>query len=72
MSEQKDRIAYELPGVGELRGRPGTSTMELAGMAAFWHGKFKTAKRDGFIAGASVSAVLVTALNIAIHYLRSH
>ena len=59
-----ERESIELPGVGELRGRPGTSTMALAGAAKFWHDKYQSARRDyqsarrdGFIAASILIAV---------------
>ena len=52
-----ERESIELPGVGELRGRPGTSTMALAGAAKFWHDKYQRARKDGFIAASIIIAV---------------
>lgn len=49
--------AYEtndIPGIGEVRARRGTSTSELAGAAAFWAAKYKTAWRDGFLSACIV------------------
>lgn len=53
-----DYEAVEVPGVGELRARKGTSTLELAGAVKFWHDKYKSARLDGFIAGASMVSLL--------------
>lgn len=67
----EERESVSLPGVGEIRGRLGTSTMQLAGAAKFWHDKYRSAKRDGVIAGIALMATLEIAVVIAYYYLRS-
>lgn len=64
----KDYETIEVPGVGELRARPGTSTLELAGAAKFWHDKYQSARFDGFIGGASMVSMLGI-LSVAAYYL---
>lgn len=64
----QERESIELPGVGELRGRPGTSTMELAGAASFWYKKYQSARKDGFIAAVTVIAALELLGGIIYHY----
>ncbi len=41
-------VNEEVPGVGRINGRAGTSTIELAGAVNFWHQKYQTAWRSGF------------------------
>lgn len=55
MSENYETV--ELPGVGEIRARPGTSTFELAGAAKFWHDKCQSARRDGFLGGVTFTTL---------------
>ena len=69
-SEVKERELLDLPGVGEIRGRPGTSTMVLAGAAKFWHDKYQSAKLDGAIAAVVIIAVFETLGAIAYHFWR--
>ena len=74
------RESVEVPGVGEIRARPGTSTMALAGAAAYWHKKAQGAYADGVSSGrvdgalcaTVLIAVLETAIYLSYHYLRSH
>lgn len=63
--------SVDLPGVGEIRARPGTSTLELAGAAKHWHNKYKSAKIDGFISGASLVVILEVVIVAAYYCLRS-
>ncbi len=65
--ETSERVSFDLPGVGELKARPGTSTAELAGMASFWHKKSKTAWRDGFISACVILGLAGIAAGAAIH-----
>ena len=65
------RDVIELPGVGEIRARPGTSTMELAGAASFWAKKYKSARKDGFVAGVTLMATLNILCLIAYTFIRS-
>ena len=68
MTQENDYANYDLPGVGELRARRGTSTAELAGMAKHWHDKAKSAYIDGFAAGG-VFMLLVSAVGASIYWL---
>lgn len=65
MSENYENV--EIPGVGEIRARPGTSTMELAGAVKYWHEKCRSARVDGFIGGLGLGAFLSLA-GWAIYY----
>ena len=66
-----DYDVNSVPGVGEIRARRGTSTVELAGAAAFWHKKYQSARLDGFLAAASLIAFLEIASGIVYYYIRS-
>jgi hypothetical protein len=70
MSNSDYEVA-EVPGVGEIRARRGTSTLELAGGMKYWHDKYQSARMDGFIGGVSLSA-MVALISGAIYYLWSH
>lgn len=63
----------EVPGVGEIRARKGTSTSELAGAAHYWSSKYAAAHKDGWRAGFFTACVflgtLALAASAAIHYL---
>lgn len=72
MLSENERQTIDLPGVGEIKGRPGTSTMQLAGAAKFWYVKYQSARKDGFIAATSLIITLEVVIGIAYHYLRSH
>jgi hypothetical protein len=79
-AEVKERKSYEVPGVGELMARPGTSTAELAGAASFWYKKYQTAYsdgaesarskalKDGFIAATTLIAALEFAAFLIYHW----
>lgn len=69
MSEQ-NLETFDIPGIGELRARPGTSTAELAGAVKYWHDKAQSARWDGFIAGGSFS-FMVTLVGFALYHLFS-
>ncbi len=81
---EKPRESFDIPGVGELRARPGTSTAELAGAVDYWHKKAKASyadgisvgkivgRKDGAIAAISLVTALEVVIGIAYHYLRSH
>ncbi len=64
--------AFEIPGVGEIQAREGTSTHELAGAVKVWHDRYQeahnqiwAARRQGTIAGiAMLSMVEIFALVI--------
>lgn len=64
----KEYETIELPGVGDIRARPGTSTLELAGAAKFWHDKYQDGRKDGFIAGASLLA-MAELLAVCVYYI---
>ncbi len=53
----KEYESYDLPAVGEVRARSGTSTAELAGAVKVWYDRYQTARKDGFIAGVSLLAM---------------
>ena len=62
---QEESVSIELPGVGEVRARPGTSTAEMAGMVKYWHDKCQSARTDGFLAGITLlgmAELLITGL----------
>lgn len=47
-------------GVGEIYGRRGTSTLELAGAARYWHNKFKTARYNGICLGFLLGSIFAS------------
>lgn len=63
--------SFDIPAVGEVKARPGTSTHELAGAVKYWHDKSKTASRDGFIRGFAYGGALVVGIEIAYNLVRS-
>lgn len=65
-----ERTVNDIPGVGEVRARAGTSTAELAGAAKFWHDKYQTAWRDGFISASLVGSLVGIGAYLAIHFLQ--
>ncbi len=50
----KGRESFEVPGVGEILARPGTSTAELAGAVKYWHTKATEAYANGLEVGKSL------------------
>ena len=50
--------SVEIPGVGEVRARPGTSTLELAGAVKHWHDKYQVAHKAGLINGVTIIAAV--------------
>ncbi len=58
----------EIPGVGDIRARKGTSTLELAGAAKHWYDRYQTARIDGIVAGAS-AVVMAELVITAIYYI---
>lgn len=70
---------FELEGIGEVRAREGTSTHALAGMARYWHDKYKadiepqivSARRTGFL-GGSVFSALAILVSYSVYYLLAH
>lgn len=66
--------SVDLPGVGEVRARPGTSTLELAGAAKHWHDKYQSVMRrkgSAFMGGV-FSVVIIEAVILAVYFcLRS-
>lgn len=67
MSEQ-NLETFDIPGIGELRARPGTSTAELAGAVKYWHDKYQKARLDGFIGGAGF-AFMFSLVSYGAYYL---
>lgn len=63
-----DNETFDLPGVGELRSRRGTSTAELAGMAAFWHKRSIKSWRDGFFTASVMWFTLGFITLVSYHY----
>jgi len=61
----------EVPGVGEVRGKPGTSTIELAGAASYWYKRWKTAHIDGVIAGVALTVFSELLLGAAYYLIRN-
>lgn len=63
---------FEIPGVGELKARQGTSTAELAGAVKYWHDRYQTevvsVRQAAFIAGG-VLASLVYLIGSSIYWL---
>jgi hypothetical protein len=68
MSGEKSYETVELPGVGEIRARAGTSTLELAGAAKFWYDKYQSARTDGFIGGVSLVCIVELVLGTAYYF----
>jgi len=66
--QNEEYETLDLPGVGELRARKGTSTLELAGAVKFWHDKYNSARLDGFIGGSAFS-LLFSACCFGVYYL---
>jgi hypothetical protein len=65
--ENVERDTFDIPGIGEFKARRGTSTAELAGAAAFWHQKSKSAWRDGFLSACVVLGLAGITAGAAIH-----
>ncbi len=70
--EKEQYDSFELPGVGELKARSGTSTHELAGAVKYWHDRYKreveTVRSSAFIAGVAMTS-LVGLIGTAIYWL---
>lgn len=64
---QENYETIELPGVGEVRARPGTSTLELAGAAKYWHDKCQSARHDGALGGAAL-ILMIDLLAVGIYF----
>lgn len=69
---QSEYETIDVPAVGEVRARVGTSTLELAGGIKYWHDKYRSARKDGFIAASFLIITAEVVLGIIYHYLRSH
>lgn len=67
MGSQK-QLEFELPGIGEVRAREGTSTAELAGAVKYWHDKYQSARKSGFIDGAILTA-FISICSFGVYYL---
>ena len=65
--ENVERDTYDIPGIGEFKARRGTSTAELAGAAAFWHKKYQTSFREGFLTACVCLGLAGIAAGAAIH-----
>lgn len=65
--------SHEVPGVGEVLSRRGTSTSSLAGAAHYWSKKYATARkdgwRDGFISACVTIALAAMVAASVLHYL---
>jgi hypothetical protein len=59
MQQAQESETFDIPGVGELRARPGTSTAELAGAVKVWHDKYQKAHQSGRIDGAIAASGLI-------------
>jgi len=75
MPQENELESIDIPGIGEVRARPGTSTIELAGAAKHWFDKHQallnridTSRREGFIGGVFFSGISF-AVTFAIYYL---
>lgn len=64
-----DYVNNEVPGLGDVRARVGTSTAELAGAAKFWHEKSKVAWRNGFACAVSLCAAVAAIATYVLHTL---
>lgn len=71
MQQENLLETVEVPGVGEVRGRPGTSTIELAGAASYWHKRWKTAYVDGAAAGILMTVFSQLLLAAAYYLIRN-
>jgi hypothetical protein len=68
--QSPEHVNHDIPGIGIVRAREGTSTAELAGAVKFWHDKCMSARRDGFI-GGTVFTLLFTLCSFGVvHLLR--
>jgi hypothetical protein len=63
---------FEIPGVGEIKAREGTSSFELAGAVKYWHDRYQrevvSVRQAAFIAGG-VLASLVYLIGSSIYWL---
>jgi hypothetical protein len=62
-------VKEEVPGVGDVLAREGTSTAMLIGAVSFWSKKSKSSWRDGFLSATIFYACLTIAGVIVTHYL---
>jgi hypothetical protein len=65
-----DYETHDLPGIGNVRARRGTSTVELAGAVKYWHDKCVSARRDGFLGGAVFTLLVMVCGFGMFHLLR--
>lgn len=71
MEQLSESEVFDIPGVGELPARKGTSTYELAGAVKVWHDKYQKAHKSGVIDGAVggiALILLVELLGFATYY----
>jgi hypothetical protein len=66
----RDYETVDVPAVGEIRARAGTSTIELAGAVKVWHDKYQTAYFHGFVRGAFAIAALDLVAALLYYFLR--
>lgn len=64
--------SFEIPGVGELKARKGTSTAELAGAVKYWHDRYNTevvsVRLAAFTGGVALTA-FIGLIGTAIYWL---
>ncbi len=75
MQELPKSEVFDIPGVGELPARAGTSTYELAGAVSVWHKKYlqahKTGRIDGLIGGVLYTLLIESLIAGVYFYLRN-
>lgn len=73
MAENDAREVFDIPGVGEIRARPGTSTAELAGAVTYWHRKYekevKRPWRDGFLTACVSLGLAAIVAGAVLHFI---
>lgn len=70
--EKEAYESFEIPGVGELRARQGTSNFELAGAVKYWHDRYQTevaSVRLASFTGGVVFTTLIGVISYAIYWL---
>ncbi len=61
-------ITEEVPGFGPIRGPVGSATLELAGAAAYWHRRHRTARMRGFACGVLAASAFQVIIYIVSQY----